>query len=172
MATEEAKSDQRAVAALSARYGSAVIAFFTRRLRDRVEAEDMTQEVFASLSRRAELHTIEDPERYIFQVAANHLRDRARRLARRPTIDSEGFADPMERLIDEMSPERLLLARETYALFVAALQALPERPRTMFILNRFEEMPGREIAALLGVSQRLVEKEISRAIAMLRKKLP
>lgn len=147
------------------------MAFFSRRIGDRNDVEDMTQDVFVSLSRRAELDTIDNPERYIFQIAANLLRDRFRLSRIRPMIESEGYADPNHRLIDEISPERELLGREAYAAFTDMLQELPERVRMVFVLNRFEEMPGREIAAALGVSQRLVEKDISRVLKLLRERL-
>lgn len=147
------------------------MAFFSRRIGDRNDVEDMTQDVFASLSRRAELDTIDNVERYIFQIAANLLRDRFRRSRIRPVIESEGYADPNHLLIDEISPERELLGREAYTVFIDALQELPERVRMVFVLNRFEEMPGREIAAALGVSQRLVEKDISRVLKLLRERL-
>ena len=49
--------------------------------------------------------------------------------------------------------------------------ALPERARNIFVLNRFEELSGREIAIRLGISQSLVEKEMIKAIAYLRGRL-
>lgn len=165
-------SDRQAVTALALRYKPAILAFLARRLDDRAEAEDLAQEVFSSLTRRAGMDDIENEERYLFQVAANLLRDRARRAQRRPRIDHQGFADPGERLVDELSPERAVMGQQAYALFVEIMQTLPERARTVFMLNRFEEMSGREIAAMLGVSQRLVEKEISRVLLLLRERMP
>lgn len=164
--------DERTLADLAARYKPAILAFLARRLADRGEAEDLAQELFASLARRVGKDDIQDEERYLFQAAANLLRDRVRRAQRRPRIDSEGSADPGERLVDELSPERVAIGRESYAVFLQLLQALPERPRIVFMLNRFEEMTGREIAVMLGVSQRLVEKDISRVLTLLRDKLP
>lgn len=163
---------ERDIASIALRYKRAVHAFFLRRVGDHTEAEDLTQEVFASLARRAGGETIENVEGYVFQVAANLLRDRFRRASVRPEIYPEGFADPLERLVDEISPEREAIGREAYLRFVQALELLPERPRTVFVLNRFEEMSGREIAASLGISQRQVEKDISRVLAFLREQLP
>jgi len=160
------------IASLALRYSRGVHAFFLRRVRDRSEADDLTQDVFASLARRADGQSIENVEGYVFQVAANLLRDRHRRQSVRPAIQCEGFADPYSRLVDEISPEREAIGRDTYLRFVQALETLPERPRMVFILNRFEEMTGREIAALLGISQRQVEKDISRVLTLLREQLP
>lgn len=166
------RTEEQALADLAVRYKPAILAFLTRRLSDRAEAEDLAQELFASLARRAGKQDIQDEERYLFQAAANLLRDRVRRVQRRPRIDNEGTADPGERLVDELSPERVAIGRESYAVFLQILQTLPERPRMVFMLNRFEEMSGREIAAMLGVSQRLVEKDISRVLTLLRETLP
>ncbi|MDG2535180.1 sigma-70 family RNA polymerase sigma factor [Sphingomonas sp. HITSZ_GF] len=167
-APEPARSD---VAAIADSYRSALYAFFLRRLRNPADAEDAIQELFAALSRRGTPQGIENVERYVFQAAANQLRDRARRVRARPPIDLHGGADPHEQLVDEISPERELLGREAYAGFIAALQELPQRARDVFVLNRFEEMTGREIAYRLGISQRQVEKDISRALSHLRERL-
>lgn len=160
------------IASIALRYKRGVHAYFLRRVGDRSEADDLTQDVFASLARRSRTEPVENLEGYVFQVAANLLRDRLRRQSVRPSIQSEGFADPYSRLVDEISPEREAISKDTYMRFVKALDALPERPRTVFVLNRFEEMTGREIAVLLGISQRQVEKDISRVLTLLREQLP
>jgi RNA polymerase sigma-70 factor (ECF subfamily) len=163
-------SDSDAIEAIAARYGPAIKAYFSRRIVDRNEVEDMTQEVFLSLVRRGELKGIDSLERYIFRSAANLLRERHRRASRRPDISVDGSATS-DLLIEEISPERSMLGAEAWELFVTSLQELPERARTIFILNRFEELSGREIALRLGISQSLVEKEMTKAIAYLRGRL-
>jgi RNA polymerase sigma-70 factor (ECF subfamily) len=161
-------ADQEAVAALAERYRPAVLAYFSRRVRDRGEAEDLTQEVFVSLVRRAELETIDNIEGYIFRIAANLLGMRSRTAGRRPAISAEGYDDPARQPVDELSPERFAIGHQSWEIFVQALQELPERTRTIFVLNRFEELSGREIAIRLGVSVSLVEKDMIKAIAYLR----
>jgi RNA polymerase sigma-70 factor (ECF subfamily) len=172
MSAQRPTSSDPDIASIALRYKRAVHAFFLRRVGDRSEADDLTQDVFASLVRRADDRAIENLEGYVFQVAANLLRDRFRRRSVRPDIQSEGFADPFARLVDEISPEREAISKDTYRRFVKALETLPERPRMAFVLNRFEEMTGREIAVLLGISQRQVEKDISRVLVLLREHLP
>lgn len=166
------RDGRRDIAAIALRYKNAVHAFFLRRIGDAVEAEDLTQDVFTRLSQRANDDPVENVEGYVFQVAANLLRDRFRREQVRPDIGLEGFADPFGRLIDEISPEREAMGREDYQRFVEAMDMLPERLRTVFVLNRFEDMSGREIAVALGLSQRQIEKDISRVLAHLREQMP
>lgn len=163
------QQDRQAIAALSLRYGQAVRRFFSRRLRDGADVEDLTQEVFARLLKRAEVGEIANIEGYLFHTAANLLRERARKVSRRPGDSFDGAQ--IEASIEEFSPERILLGREAYARMVEALQELPERARTIFVLNRFEELSAAEIARRLGVSVSTVEKDMMRAIAHLKARL-
>lgn len=170
--TRAGREDRRRIADLSVRYGQAVRRFFSRRLRDDADVEDLTQEVFARLLKRAEIGDIANIEGYLFHTAANLLRERARRQARRPA-DEAAAADDTEFAAagEEFSPERILLGREAYARMVEALQELPERTRTIFVLNRFEELSGAQIARRLGVSVSTVEKDMMRAVAHLKARL-
>lgn len=165
-----APEDRRKLADLSVRYGQAVRRFFSRRLRDGADVEDLTQEVFARLLKRAEIGDIANIEGYLFHTAANLLRERARKAARRP--GDAALIDPADdNAVEDISPERILLGREAYARMVEALQELPERARTIFVLNRFEELSAAQIARRLGVSVSTVEKDMMRAIAHLKARL-
>lgn len=168
--TRSAARGEDAIEAIAARYGPAISAYFSRRIVDATEVEDLTQEVFLSLVRRGEVEGVENIERYIFRSAANLLRERYRRARRRPDVSADGSATS-DRLVEEISPERAMLGAEAWQLFMTGLHELPERARTIFILNRFEELSGREIAIRLGVSQSLVEKDMIKAIAYLRGRL-
>jgi RNA polymerase sigma-70 factor (ECF subfamily) len=67
-------------------------------------------------------------------------------------------------LVEEVSPERVLLAREQIAMVRMVLERLPERVRAAFVLHRFEELGYAEIAKRLGVSVSSIEKYISQAL--------
>lgn len=152
------------------RLRAAVLTFFMRRVRDHAEAEDLTQEVMVRLSRQT---TVIDPARsdaYVFTIAANLLRDRARRTAVRASYRSSLADDEMAH-IEERDPARILQGKESLAVVFAALTELPERTRNIFILFRLENMTQREIAAALGVSLRTVEQHVVRASVYLRHKL-
>ena len=62
-------------------------------------------------------------------------------------------------------------ARQACAQIELYLRELPERVRSVFVLNRFEELTGVEIARRLGVSVSTVEKDMIRAIMHLKGKL-
>src|SRR5689334_15656655 len=85
MAGLRAKSPDEAaeLAALVDRYGVALRSFIARRLNDRSEAADLAQEVFLRLLKRRQDAPIDNIEGYLFQIAANLLRERGRQIASR-----------------------------------------------------------------------------------------
>ena len=155
---------------ISLRFRPALVAFFTRRIRNRSEAEDLTQDVLMRVAERGPLDPDRPPDAYIFQIAANLLRDRARRQKVRNAYQSE-FAPTHTIWTEELNPERVVQARQSLATVKAALDALPERTRTIFILFRLEHMKQREIADMFGISVRTVEQHVVRASVHLRERL-
>ncbi|MGH1557314.1 RNA polymerase sigma factor [Caulobacter segnis] len=152
-------------------YGAPVRAFLRRRATNAADVDDLAQEVFVRLLRRADLDAIDNIEGYIFQTAANILREQHRRRGRRVTLDDAAFDEDAAGVDEESSPERILLGREAYAQLLSGLRELPERARMVFVLNRYEQLPAREIARRMGLSVSLVEKEMMRAVAFLRDRM-
>lgn len=142
--------------------------FFQRRLRstEQGEAEDLVQDVFAQLARRAASGTPaeERNDAYVFTAAVNVLRDRARRRAARRTDLHDSFDEARHALLDERTPERVLAGKQSVAALERALAALPQRTRIVFMLYRFENLRRPEIARQLGLSVSSVEKELARAV--------
>ena len=145
------------------RYYAPLLSFFRKRTRNPAEVEDLVQQVFLKLARHPDIAEIENPDAYIFQTASNTLKDHLRR----DFVRGE-FAAPAEMAEEpssEFSPERVLIGREDVSRLVVALRALPERTRDVFVLRCFEGLKHAEIAQLMGVSVRAVEKHAARALA-------
>jgi RNA polymerase sigma factor (sigma-70 family) len=153
--------------ALSRRFRQALIAFFVRRMHNHSEAEDLTQEVLMRVMERGATIDERGPDAYVFQIAANLLRDRSRRLKVRAAYRS-GFGMIDADRVEELDPDRVIQARHTLAVILRALNELPDRTRNIFILFRLENLKQREIAAALGLSVRTVEQHVIRASVHLR----
>lgn len=67
------------------------------------------------------------------------------------------------------SPEFLLLEDELRKQLEKAINDLPERQRTVFLMNRFDNQSYTEIASALGLSVKAVEKRMHQALLSLRK---
>jgi RNA polymerase sigma factor (sigma-70 family) len=156
--------------ALSRRFRPALVAFFVRRMHNHSEAEDLTQEVLMRVLERGAAIDERGPDAYVFQIAANLLRDRSRRLKVRAAYQA-GFGMIDAGRVEELDPDRVVQSRHTLAVILRALEELPDRTRNIFILFRLENMKQREIADTLGLSVRTVEQHVIRASVYLRQRL-
>ena len=64
-----------------------------------------------------------------------------------------------------------LIAKEERAAVVAALDRLPPKQRSVFVMRHFHGMPNREIAEVLSCSTSAVKANLSYALKSLREKL-
>jgi RNA polymerase sigma factor (sigma-70 family) len=153
---------------LCRRFRPALLAFFLRRVANPAEAEDLAHDVFLRLA-GVPLDQLRRADAYIFQVAANLLRDRARRRKVRDDYLATQVAVAEAEELEQHSfdPERIEAARRSLAALVARLMDLPERTREIFILYRIENVARRNIAQAFDLSLSTVEKEIARATAYL-----
>jgi RNA polymerase sigma-70 factor (ECF subfamily) len=154
------------VEALARQYAPALRRFFQRRSSEPADVDDLVQEVFLRLTRRGDLAGVDNLEGYVFQTAANVLRDRARRRATHRAHAHQPIGnDQVEGAA--FSPERVLLGREAVGQLRAALLALPPRTRDVFFLGRIEGLGYAEIASRLGISLSAVNKHMAKALEFL-----
>jgi RNA polymerase sigma factor (sigma-70 family) len=144
------------------RLRGALTAFFRRRLPDAAEAEDMTQEVFIRLARSAKADG-DAPDSYVFAIAANLLRDRARReKVRADYRDAKRLEDYVG--IDPLDPFRIAAGRQDLSKLTLAIANLPEKTRRIFTLYRIENIDKQRLAETFGLSVRMIEIHIQRAL--------
>lgn len=156
------------IAALFQRYRAPLYAYFLRRTRNAADAEDLAHDVFVRLSRLDPSTELRNAEAFIFQIATNLLRDRARRAATHGEAADLTEAELTERP-GEPGPERVYQAKVELAKVMSALSALSEKTRTIFVLRRLEQMKCEDIAELFGISVSAVEQHITKALAHLAK---
>lgn len=159
---------QRQLDDLCRRFRPALLAYFLRRVSNPAEAEDLAHDVFLRLV-DIPLEQLQSADAYVFQVAANLLRDRARRRKVRNDYAAAQIAAAEAEELEPRAfdPERIEAARRSLAALVARLRELPERTREIFILYRIENVARRTIAQAYGLSISTVEKEVARATAYL-----
>jgi RNA polymerase sigma-70 factor (ECF subfamily) len=160
---------------LDARFRGSLLAYFLRRTGSAQEAEDLTQETFVRLIGSSSFENADEAHAYVFRVASNLLRDRARsttRLRRFATfpIDSVNGDQIEPKLVEDIDPERVLIARENLTEVLACLDELGERTKNIFILFRLEGMKQKSIAAFYGIGLSTVEKHVMAAVLHLSKR--
>jgi RNA polymerase sigma-70 factor (ECF subfamily) len=147
---------------LFARYRQVVFGFFCRRMADRSQAEELTQETFiALLKAQGRYETTALFRTYLYAVAYKILRAHRRKAAFRAFFS--GSAEGREPAA-ESSLDTGIALREA----VARLDAID---REMVLLREFEELSYAEIAALLHVPVNTVRSRLFRARQALRELL-
>jgi RNA polymerase sigma-70 factor (ECF subfamily) len=73
--------------------------------------------------------------------------------------------------VDNQSPDYLLEEEEFKEKLKIAIEKLSERERSVFLMHRIDGKKYREIAEILAISQKAVEKRMSSALKKLRAKI-
>ncbi len=149
---------------------STLTAYMRRRIPSVSDAADACQEVFLRMCRIDRPSRIRNPRAFLFQTAQNIVQDyfRKRRISEVPLgIDAFG-AEPR---LTSPSPERAQYAKEWDDAYRAAIDELTPRCRRVFVLCRVRNWPHAEIAREMGISTKMVEKYMTKALAHLTVKL-
>ena len=119
---------------------------------NRQDAEDVLQEVFFKfLRQKPEYSSDQQLHAWLRTVTANRCRDLLRSPWRRRIR-------PLEEAANTAEPEQ-----ETYPEVAAALKELPPRDRAIVYLFYYEQLPTRDIAQTLHMTDTAVRSRLSRA---------
>lgn len=128
-------------------------------------ANDMAQEAFVKLWQNCA--EVRYPKSFVYTVARNaSLNQTASNKAALAYIENNQGSG-----IDNQNPEYLLEEEEFRHKFDRAIAQLTEAQRTAILLNRIEGKKYKEIAEMLGISVKAVEKRIHGALVTLREQI-
>ncbi|BBD80687.1 RNA polymerase sigma factor [Aerosticca soli] len=144
----------------------ALLRFLQRAWHDRGEIHDLRQEIYVRVYEAAGKTRPAQPKAFLFATARHLITDRLRR-SRVVSIDAVGDLDALNVLIDEISPERRLDARQILKRLADAFDRLPARCREVVWLRKVEELPQKAVAARLGITEKTVEKQVAKGIRLI-----
>ncbi len=150
-------------------FGRRMYGYFYRFVASREEAEDLLQELFLRVVRSIDRYAHgQQFEAWLFRIATNLLRDRARGIKRRPTpgvLDGDTEEQPPAGCAEiGRSPE----TQDEVDRLGAALQRLSEPERQVVMLRHFSQLSFAEIAAIVSAPVGTVLARAHRALAKLR----
>jgi RNA polymerase sigma-70 factor (ECF subfamily) len=133
------------------------------------DAEDLSQEVFMKVYTAIKDFRGEAKlSSWLYRIAMNTCIDKTRRKhLKLVDIDEKVY----EQATPGKNPEQLLQDRATQDQIEQALQKLPPRQRSIFVMRHYNELMLREIAEALGISEGTVKAQLFRAIQRLQKEL-
>jgi RNA polymerase sigma factor (sigma-70 family) len=129
-------------------------------------AEDAVQDTWVRIAAARIGQGIDNPGGYIARTMNNTVTDHMRKERRRRDLDSE-IRDILDDDADEVSPERQLMGRQMLTAVKGALDAMPERTRRIFLMNRIDGVTHRRLAELEEISEEAVYYHIRRALERL-----
>jgi len=134
----------------------------TRRLGSEELASEALHEAYLRLDGAGDAAVVHRPRDYIFRVALNiasdHRRTSNRRLSYSEVEALYHFADTVN------DAEREMEARSELAALGRAFEALTPRQRAIVIAVRIDGTPHAELAKRFRISERMVDKELRRAL--------
>lgn len=125
------------------------------------ELEEVAEEVFIRLSRYSEDTLVKSPQRFVLLVAANVVDEW------RGDLESEA-PDRQALIGEEESGKGSAVSKKLVKQVKAAVENLPERQRRMLLMHVNEGMSYHEIAKVVRMTPRLVQRDLARAYANLR----
>ncbi|HEX5442501.1 MAG TPA: sigma-70 family RNA polymerase sigma factor [Pirellulales bacterium] len=143
----------------------AALRFAVRLTGDADEAEDLVQDALVRVTRGwAAFRGEANFRTWLFRIVVNAFRDRLRR-PRMEILDKD---------VDDLrgaGPAQAALQRELGELVAQNVSRLPPRQREVLVLTMYEQLPAREVATVLGISEANVYSSLHQARARLRKEL-
>lgn len=130
-------------------------------------APDMVQEVFARAAGSDQASRLINPVAFIRRIARNLLIDRARR---RKSNNVILFPFDEERHLSTPADQAWNIeADDLLRQYEAAVDALPEKTRRVFLMHRVDELSYRQIHEQVGISVATVEYHMMRALKHIAK---
>ena len=170
------KGDRRAFEELMERHKQKAYRIAFDFSRDREEAKDLSQEAFLkafvhlkNFDGRSGFYT------WFYRILVNVCLD-FRRRNKRVAVEEfdenvENQVDPSHQHPNALSPYQHVAADQMSRKVSAALQALPPRQRTAFILKNHQGLSIKEIAEIMQTAEGTVKVHLHRAVSTLRRSL-
>lgn len=138
--------------------------FLKRKRMDSADVDDIAQEVFLRLLRYERSDLVDHPQAYLFKVAANVAAEWSTRAVHRYAHSAE-WVDELEAASTPESESEDMLAQRRLE---QSLLAIPARAREILRLHFSEGQSYEQIGRTLGVTHRVVKRDMVRAYASLR----
>lgn len=131
------------------------------------KAEDMAQNAFVVLWEHCKKVSPDKAKSFLFTTAIrlsiNNLK--------REKVAINFQTNSNQTFINHESPEFLMVESEFKTRLEHTINTLPEKQRTVFLLNRLENLTYKEIAEIEQVSVKAVEKRMQQALQIIRKEI-
>lgn len=152
-----------------------------RLIDDPEEALDLTQDTFVAAYRAfGDFRGESGVYTWLYRIAVNRTKNRLKQLSRLQAGQAFSLDEPMdvdgEQLRREVedythAPDRMLASGELLRVIQRSVAALPPDFREAVVLRDYQGLSYREIAEIVGCSEKAIKSRLHRARTMLRERL-
>jgi RNA polymerase sigma-70 factor (ECF subfamily) len=161
----------RFVGALFREHSRDLRRYLASRMDDPHEAQDLAQEAFLRILRLDKVDFIQNPEAYLYRIAANLAYERRLKHLGSPVSGQADVSDLAEELEDPQNLEAIVATSQDIESLEETLKALAPNARAALLMQRRDGMTYDEIAGRLGVSTSMVKKYLQAALVQCRQNL-
>jgi RNA polymerase sigma-70 factor (ECF subfamily) len=155
----------RSVGELFKRHGRQLLTYLKGRAGPN-DAPDLLQETFVRALRHGGLAAMPDPQAFLQTIATNLARDRARR--RHTEAKYLEFGELPDTASPEAPPGDSIEENDRSRILCATIESLPPRCREVFVLVMQENLPVKEAAERLGMSDSMARRHVRLAFRRCR----
>lgn len=128
--------------------------------RNKADIEDLLQDVYVRVYESALQEIPLQPKAFVFTTARNLLINRARK-AQIVSIEAVADLEALGVALDAPGADRTMIARDELRRLQAAIEKLPPRCREVVVLRRIENMPRKEIAHRMNITEDTVAEYLA-----------
>lgn len=127
------------------------------------DVDDLVQESYLRIWKTRAAQPIASAKGLLFQIARRLALDTLRHERASP-VDLERDLAALSVYCDKPDAADAAVLQERKRHLIDAVASLPHRYREIVLLRKFEDVPQREVATRLGISERTVENLLARAV--------
>lgn len=167
MATEKSICEEQHFKSIFDKHSEVIRNFIYYKCGDMQQAEDITQDAFIKLWHNCKKVAFEKAKSFVMKVAQNAFFNEVKHqkviLKYNKNTDTSG--------IFSESPDFIMEEKEFLKKLQQCITNLDPKQREVFLLSRKDKKTYREIAEIIGITQKAVERRMGLALLELRKKL-
>ena len=167
MSKEISVCEAKIYESLYKKYNKSLYSFMYFKCGDQSRAEDLVQEAFIKLWNNCAKVIFEKAKSYLYTIANNQFLNEVAHSKVKLKYQQHSGKD--DRNIE--SPDFVLEEQEFMVKLEKAIDGLTPGQKEVFLLNRIEDKKYREIAEMLDISVKAVEKRMHGALLKLRKSI-
>jgi len=168
------KGDRESFRVLAERYSDTLFRVAMGYLHSKEDSEDLVQEVLVKVYKSIETFKGDSKlSTWLYRITVNTCLNEIDKRGRRGVFEriEDGMAKIYNKGGVERDPQESMIADEVTIAVRKAIDSLPEKQKTAFILQKYQDLSQKEISSIMQLSEGSIEQLLIRGKESLKKKL-